>query len=79
MRSEPLTAKEVEAALLIVKTIGEAIREFTDLKGGVPSGELYANLMRSGLNLESYNTAIDVLKQARLIEEKNNFVKWIKE
>lgn len=68
------------AALQVATVLGEAIRDLTAASplGGVPSGELYARVM-SYLTLEQYQAAIDVLKRAGLVAERNHLLAWIGE
>lgn len=66
------TKEQIKAALGILLAIGEVIRE----KKGVPSGELYAQVM-SSLSLNEYNMVIDKLVAARLVKRSNHFLTWI--
>jgi hypothetical protein len=52
--------------------VAEAIREL----GSVPSGHLYAQLMDK-MSLETYTAVIQVLKNTKLVEEKNHLLTWI--
>ena len=70
------TPQQVMAALETVRAIGEAIRDLTELNGGVPSGELYAHLMGAGMNLADYNYVLDVLKNAKVIKIENHYITW---
>lgn len=62
----------IAAWLGIVRALGDTIREL----GRVPSGHLYAVGMAS-LTLEQYTRAIDTLKRAGLVAEKNHELIWI--
>ena len=66
------TQNAIKAALGILKAVADAIREL----GEVPSGHLYAHLMRK-LSLEQYEQVIGVLKQAGLITESNHLFTWV--
>lgn len=68
------TKREVHAALEIVMAVAEAIREL----GETPSGHLYANLMSSGMTLQAYNSIIETLKRAGLVEERaSHMLVWV--
>ncbi len=64
-------AKEVQAALEIVRSVGLAIKELKE----VPSGELYARVMEY-LTLEDYNQIISILKREGVVKESNNLLTW---
>lgn len=55
------TELQVRAALEVVFAVADAIRAL----GEVPSGELYAQLMVSGLTLGAYQQVIETLKGAK--------------
>lgn len=65
-------AAEVTKAIMVASVVGDAIREL----GSVPSGHLYANLM-GHMDLDTYNGCIKILKQADLVEERNNVLRWV--
>jgi hypothetical protein len=65
-------SKQIEASLLAVKAIADAIRKLKE----IPSGTLYAIVMGK-MSLESYNGIISLLKRTKLISEKNNLLTWI--
>jgi len=67
-----LTDKQAAAALKVVLTVGEAIR---DLKR-VPSGHLYARLM-GHLSLNEYTTIIEMLKASGCIREERHELIWV--
>lgn len=59
-------------AVAVVAVLAETIREL----GSVPSGHLYAQVM-SHMSLDTYNSAIGVLKSADLVKESNHLLTWI--
>lgn len=63
---------QLQAALQMAAAVAEAIREL----GSVPNGHLYARLMGK-LSLESYNSIIQTLVKAKLVENKNDLLTWI--
>jgi hypothetical protein len=65
-------AQQVTAGIRIAAAVAEAIRDL----GSVPSGHLYARLM-GHMDLDTYNKVIGVLKQAKLVEEKNHLLTWV--
>jgi hypothetical protein len=67
-----ITPQQVTAALEILASLAQVIKT----KGSVPDGELYAAVMGT-LSLNSYNTAIEKLISARLVERKNHLLTWI--
>ena len=62
---------KVQGALDMLKAIADAIKELEK----VPSGELYARLM-GHLSFSDYSKAIEILKGAGLIDEKNHELIW---
>lgn len=64
--------EKVDAAIEVVRALSDCIQDL----GRVPSGELYARVM-AYLNINAYNAAIDSLKIAKLVEEKNHELIWI--
>lgn len=68
----PLTNAEVQA-LLLVKAVGETIRDM----GMVPSGHLYAALCGK-MSLETYEKLINKLVETGLVERGPHFIlKWV--
>ena len=71
------TPAERKAALGIVLTVAEAIREL----GSVPSGHLYARLigmpLLSQMTADQFTAMIGSLKGAGLVEEKSHLLIWI--
>ncbi len=74
-----LSHEELKRCMDLVVTVGEAIRELTKVSpnGGAISGELYARLMAKGVDLETYNSLIGVLKNAGLVKEVGHILVWI--
>lgn len=70
--------KQISAQIEIIKIVADTIRDLSanSLPGGVPSGHLYAHLM-STFTLEQYQSVIDLLKRAELVEERNYLLSWI--
>lgn len=62
---------KVHAALALIRILGDALRELKR----VPSGEFYARVM-GHMDIHTYNRAIDTLKRAGLVEEKNHELIW---
>ena len=73
-------AKQLDAQLQIIRIVAEAIRDLTlsnaNGLGGVPSGHLYAQLMGT-FTLAQYQSVVNVLKRAKLVDEKNHLLVWI--
>lgn len=61
-----------QAALEIIKTVAEAIREL----GSVPSGHLYARVM-GYLSLDAYTRIVETLKRTGLVEEHGHLLTWV--
>jgi hypothetical protein len=57
---------------LLATILGEAILDL----GEIPNGHLYAQVMGK-IDLDSYNGAISVLKDAGLVEETSYALKWV--
>jgi len=68
-----VTKSQVAAAIRTIAAVAETIREL----GSVPSGHLYAQLMPTGMTLQTYQFIIDKLKGAGLIDEKNHLISWV--
>lgn len=66
------------AQLKIIAVVAETIRDLSASSplGGVPSGHLYAHLMGT-FTLAQYQSVIEVLKRADLVEEKNHLLTWV--
>lgn len=66
---------QVTQALKIAIVIADTIREV----GETPSGPFYVMLCSTmpHLTMDSYSMIINGLKHARLVEEKNNVLRWI--
>ena len=63
---------QVKTALTATLAVAEAIRE----AGRVPSGTLYA-ILCGRMDLRTYEALIRTLKNAGLVEEKYNELRWI--
>ena len=64
---------EMPIRMLYIQAIADAIKEL----GTVPSGELYAHLMRHGISLEVYEKIINRLKDAGLIfVSTGHLIEW---
>jgi hypothetical protein len=68
-----ITREQIKKVLLVVQTVADLIKSL----GSVPSGELYAQLMPTGLTLNEYNTCIDFIERAKLITVKNHLITWV--
>lgn len=67
------TKEQVNAALEMVRAVGDAIRE----AGEVPSGHLYAVLMGK-VDLAGYERMVDMLVGAGLVERApNHLLRWV--
>jgi hypothetical protein len=53
--------------------MSEAIRE----AGEIPSGHLYAAVMAAGVSLEDYKRLLTVLKNASLVSERGQMLRWL--
>ena len=67
------TQTQVNAAIQLIKVIGETLKE----AGATPSGTLYAALMQYGCTLNQYNQLIDMFKNAGKVKEVSNLLYWI--
>lgn len=66
------TKEQVKAAFTMVAAVAEAIRE----AGEIPSGTLYAVLC-SKVDITGYEAIIRTLKNAGLVSESANMLKWV--
>lgn len=66
------TKDELKAGVALVAAVAEAIRELKS----VPSGHLYTRL-QGRVTLDGYNKMISILKNAKLVEEKNFVLTWV--
>lgn len=57
-------------AVKVATVVFAAIKEAG--KDGIISGHLYAALMGQGITLNSYNMLLDILKEGKLIKERNH-------
>ena len=67
------TERTVQAAMLMIDAVGEAIQSL----GEIPSGPLYAMLMSSGMTLTIYQGIIANLKRIGLVSESNHVLRWV--
>lgn len=67
-----VSKNQVDAAINVLFTLSESIRALKE----VPSGHLYAQAMGK-ISLENYTKAIDLLKRAKLVEERSNVLYWV--
>ena len=68
----PQLTEQERNALLVVRTVADAIKEL----GSVPSGHLYARLM-GVMNLDQYQAIINVLIKAKMVKVQNHLITWI--
>jgi hypothetical protein len=71
MVNKPITAAEYAAAMEILILVGHLIQ----IKGTIPSGELYAVVMGS-LDLRTYGAVLDKLESAGLIKNSGHMLTW---
>lgn len=75
-----ITAKQAEAAIGIARAIADAIRDITLSNasglGGVPNGHLWAHV-DGKISYANYTAIIDVLKRAKLVEERSHLLVWV--
>lgn len=67
-----LTKEQIKAALEVLRTVADTIREL----GSVPNGELYTQMMPF-IDLATYNKVIETLKGAGLVKEELHILKWV--
>jgi hypothetical protein len=68
-----MITKQEKAGLELIALLADTIKTL----GEVPSGHIYARVMHV-LSLEQYNTIINILKNANIIEETNgHLLKWV--
>jgi hypothetical protein len=63
---------QVLATIRLLAAVGEAIKE----QSPVPTGVLYAAVMPM-FSRHTFQIILDILKNAQLIEERNNQLRWI--
>lgn len=71
--TDDFAAEKLKQALNIAIVLGDTIKA---KKEGIPSGELYANVMGS-LDLNTYEKAISLLVSLGLVKKENNVLTWI--
>jgi hypothetical protein len=69
------TPEQIYAALMVLKTVADIIRELKE----VPSGVLYARLMEKGMTLSNYEATINRLALAGVIRVSGNVIHWVGE
>lgn len=67
-----ITKQQAMDGIKLIKLVADSIKELKR----VPNGHLYAMLM-SILSLQEYEKIINILKNAGVIELKNNELFWI--
>ena len=67
--------EEVNVILDIMRTLGTCIIQAG--REGVPSGHLYASMTPPDIGLSEYDSLINILKKAELVEEENYILRWI--
>jgi len=66
-----LTKEQIKSGLDIIRAVADAIKEAKE----IPSGHLYA-MMMNHICLAEYEKIIGILKNAGIITEKMNLLKW---
>lgn len=61
-----------EAIILSLQFITETVR----LRGTIPSGELYALLMPTGMNLQTFENFEGIALRSGVISKSGNLLKW---
>jgi len=69
---EKMTKEQIAGVVKALAALAETIRELKE----VPSGVLYSHVM-GALSHEAYASAIRTLKNAGLVEERNNVLRWV--
>jgi len=61
----------------VLLALGDAVRDLSKASplGGVPSGDLYAHVMRH-LTLDEYQACVAALKRAGLVSERGHLLTW---
>jgi hypothetical protein len=69
-----ITAKEVMAALQVIKAVADTIKEM----GTIPSGHVYAAFMSAGISLEAYESIINRLVQEGFVRrDPHHLLTWV--
>ena len=75
-----ITKDQAEAAINITRVIADCIRDITASNsnglGGIPSGHLYVHVQGT-VSLATYTAILDVLKRAKLVEERGHLLVWV--
>ena len=69
------TKQQVEAVIDLMGAVVYAIQK----AGSLPSGDLYARMMTSGMTLGQYDQMIASMKRMNLIKEENHILTYIGE
>lgn len=72
MQTQTTAPTPIVSAVQITMAIAEAIR----LARQIPSGELYAMLMPTGMSLELYEAVIATLCRSGIITNHNHLLTW---
>lgn len=65
------TTEQIKSGFVILQAISEAIREVKE----IPNGKLYSMLCDK-MDINTYNKAIQILKNSTVIRESNNVLYW---
>ena len=68
----PVTTTQVKAAVNLVFTVAEALRE----SGSVPSGHLYAAMM-SVVDMNGFENILGILKRAGIVRQSGDMLHWV--
>lgn len=68
-----MTIEQFKACLGIMESVADAVRE----AGEAPSGVVYTAFMANGLSLETYRSVLDLLVDAKLIQERGHTLRWV--
>lgn len=72
--SATLTQNQAKAAVMLLMTVRDAIKE----AGSIPSGTLYAMLNAHGMSLPAYERIIALLIEAGVVRrDKSHMLHWI--
>ena len=66
-----VTKEQIKSGLYLIRAVADAIKEAKE----IPSGHLYA-MMMNYVSLSEYEKIIGILKNAGIITEKMNLLKW---
>ena len=75
MNGQTVSKKQVESALQVMMAVAEAIRAAGP--DGLPSGNLYAVVMTTGLSLPEYEKLVSILIGSGVVEKTSAHVlRW---